>query len=210
MKHLSWKYLAGLIDGEGCIDMQTHFDKSSNMLYVRPRLRITLSGKAGEIMIPALKESYGGYYHKRPRVFDKPEWQDAHTWEATGKTAIRPVLQNVVNHLIIKKEQAKLALWWLDHVGGKAVSQEARRAAVDEMKASKCDPQRLSERAEKILAAMITEKPWSSYSDKCLGCGATAEKHNSRGYCKKCYQAEYCKGNFSDATVQEELAQVTA
>ena len=155
MKRLSWKYMAGLIDGEGCIDMQATRHKRDGMLYVRPRLRITQSGPAGEILIAILKENYGGSIEHVARKFQNPAWQDAFTWYAIGKSDIRPVLQNVINHLISKKEQARLALWWLDHVGGKVVSQEARMTARDELKAMKLDPQRLSERAEKVLAKML-------------------------------------------------------
>ena len=148
MKRLSWKYLAGLVDGEGCIDMQIGKIKvnGDEQFYCRPRLRMTLSGIAGEIVLPILETNFGGHM-EHVRFLGNEKWQPAHTWALTGKTHLRPVLQNLVNHLIIKKEQARFAIGWLDLIGGKHVTEEVRRFAHEEMKAMKKDPQRLSEKA---------------------------------------------------------------
>ena len=155
MKRLSWKYMAGLVDGEGCIDMQAHVDKRDGVFYCRPRLRITLSGKAGEMMIPNFLANFGG--SKDSGKEPTGNWQQAHTWILTGATSLRKFLQNVVNHLAIKEEQARLAIWWLDHCGGKHVPEEVRRFAHEELKAMKADPQRLSERASAQIERMMRQ-----------------------------------------------------
>lgn len=36
------------------------------------------------------------------------------------------------------------------------------------------------------MGALLIDK-WSFKHEKCLGCGTTDNKHDSRGYCKKCY-----------------------
>lgn len=155
MKRLSWKYIAGLIDGEGCIDMQIGriTVKGNEQFYCRPRLRVTLAGLAGPLVLDQLASNFGGHFDKTR--FGNEKWQPAYTWSLTGKTHLRSFLQNIVNHLIIKKEQAKFAIFWIDLIGGKHVSQGARHFAHDELKAMKKDPQRLSEKAVENLNLLM-------------------------------------------------------
>ena len=153
MKHLSWKYLAGLIDGEGCIDIQ-----ASKGNYLTPRLRITFAGPGKEVL-EFCKNNYDG--HLTMRESKNPNWSDAWTWEVTGYTRVCKILRNIVNHLIIKKEQAKIILWLETNLKGKWLRPETREAAIEEMKLMKRDPHRLSEKAQARLLACeaIVETP---------------------------------------------------
>jgi hypothetical protein len=155
MKRLSWKYLAGLIDGEGCIDMQASTDKRDGGYYCRPRLRITLSGEAGKSLLEMLSFNFGGHFDPQRRWKENPNWLPAYGWMLTGNTHLRSVLQNLRNHLILKKEQASFAIWWLDHISGKHVAEEVRRFGTAELKAMKKDPQRLSERAVREIQELM-------------------------------------------------------
>lgn len=153
MKRLSWKYMAGLIDGEGCIDMQGGNDNRDNGYYIRPRLRVTLTGFPGQQLITMMKDNFGGHLEfKGNQGNDK--WQPAFCWCLTSKP-LRAFLQNVFNHLFLKKEQAKFAIWWTDNYGGKHVSEEMRRCAKEELKAMKRDPQRLSDQAISEVQRLI-------------------------------------------------------
>ena len=71
---------------------------------------------------------------------------EARNWVVTGSRAVM-VLNQVKNSLIIKKEQAKLAIAWERYVKGERVSQETIDILVEEMKLMKKDPHRLSEKA---------------------------------------------------------------
>lgn len=156
MKRFSWKYMAGIVDGEGCIDMQGSFDKRRQQYYCRPRLRMTLSGEFGNEMIENFILNFGGCHDGHQRQFQNPDWLPAYTWILSGGTALRAFLQNIVNHLMIKKEQARFAIWWLDHVGGKKqATDEVRRFGTDELKAMKRDPHRLSERATQKISELM-------------------------------------------------------
>jgi hypothetical protein len=167
MKRLSWKYLAGLIDGEGCIDMQVAHQQVNGQkeFYCRPRFRMTLSGKAGEIVLGMLSANFGGHFDSvrfRKRFAQNGTWAPAYTWQLTGRAHLRPFLQNLTNHLIIKKEQARFAIWWIDHIKGgnqygRLVTEEVRRFACEELKAMKKDPQRLSERASAEIQRMMRQ-----------------------------------------------------
>lgn len=148
MKRYSWKYIAGLVDGEGCIDMQGSRDKRDGKFYCSPRFRMTLSGEAGNYLLPQFHSNFGGSVKIKPRKFENPNWQDAYTWCIVGKKQLRKFLQNIFNHLYIKKEQAKFCLWWINNIQGKhQVTEEVRRCAIEELKAMKRDPHRLSDSA---------------------------------------------------------------
>ena len=157
MKRLSWKYLAGLIDGEGCIDMQGSTDKRDGTYYCRPRLRMTLSGEGGKNLLEMLSANFGGHFDPTRTFEANASWQPAYLWSLTGSSHLRSVLQNLRNHMILKKEQAKFAIWWIDNIGGKQVSEEVRRFGTAELKAMKKDPQRLSEKASIQIKSMMRQ-----------------------------------------------------
>jgi len=187
MKRLSWKYMAGLVDGEGCIDAPLFRDKrhKHNPLYIRPRIRITFAGP-GLHILELIKENHGGSISHRH--FDNPCWKDAATWSLEGKK-LRPFLQNIAKHLEIKKHQALLAIWIQDHLRkrGMQFAEEPKQCACKEMKAMKTDPQRLSETAIQKIESCESYHFWSANHDSCLRCGKTDKKHEAKGYCKNCY-----------------------
>jgi hypothetical protein len=147
MKRLPWKYLAGFIDGEGCIDVRV-----DRKLYVSPRLRIT-QAVVGREIIESCANSYGGQL--REAKSSNPNWSDKIEWYLCGYRLVCPVLRNIVNHLILKKEQARLVLWMEEHIKGLHVSTQVRDAIREELKLMKDDAHRLSERAQDRLLAML-------------------------------------------------------
>ena len=147
MKRLPWKYLAGLIDGEGCIDVQI-----TKGVYIRPRLRIAMTTPARDILV-LCQHSYGG--HICTRTQSNPLWTDAISWECSGYTQACPVLRNVVNHLLLKKEQARFCLWMEQNLKGLHVSPEVRNAVREELKLMKRDPHRLSEQTQEVILGML-------------------------------------------------------
>lgn len=160
MKRLSWKYIAGLIDGEGCIDFQCHTDERNvvKRLYIVPRLRIAMTDVAIPVL-EMLKANHGGSIWCAKRNNQNPNWRPAYYWQLQGKQ-LRPLLQNIINHLIIKKEQAKLCIWWIDKCMGKQFSrlesiESIRQSARDELSAMKADPHRLSGMAIQRLSELM-------------------------------------------------------
>ena len=153
MKRLSWKYIAGLIDGEGCIDFQYVYQKppyDKGRKYITPRLRITLS--RGEFVLNNLHENFGGAMNTRE--FCNNSWSIAHTWQIQGKR-VRPFFQNIVKHLYIKQEQCRFCIWVIDNVMGRQVDATVTQCAIDELKAMKVDPHRLSEKAALKVSALM-------------------------------------------------------
>jgi hypothetical protein len=151
MKRIPWKYLAGFVDGEGCIDVQVT-KIGGEYVSIRPRLRIAQAGRAKHLL-EQLQTNFGG--HTCTRKFENPVWDDPFSWELAGYKAACPILRNIVNHLILKKEQARFCLWMETNLKGRHVSAETRDAVRDELKLMKRDPQRLSERAQERIAALL-------------------------------------------------------
>lgn len=147
MKRLPWKYLAGLIDGEGCIDVQV-----TKGVYVRPRLRLGMAANT-EFLLDMIQNSLGGYKHRRESKNE--QWQDAVTLDFSGYRQACPVLRNIVNSLFLKKEQARFVLWMETNIKGKQVGTEVRDAIREELKLMKRDPHRLSETAQERILKLL-------------------------------------------------------
>ena len=159
MKRVSWKYLAGLIDGEGCIDVQgSKVPGYPDNLYIRPRLRICMADSAKDLL-ETFQLNFGGHICTRELNLKNPAWQNASSWEATGYGPACSVLRNVVNHLILKREQSRLCLWMNEHIKGRQVHQKVRNLIRDELSLMKRDPHRLSEMAQTRVWEAIVEKP---------------------------------------------------
>lgn len=147
MKRISWKYLAGLIDGEGCIDVQV-----TRGVYVRPRLRIGMADSA-LALLGLLQNSLGG--HMDHRESKSENWQSSTCLSWSGYTQACPVLRNIVKHLLLKREQARFCLWMETNIKGKQVSTEVRDAIREELKLMKRDPHRLSEKAQERVLSLL-------------------------------------------------------
>jgi len=150
MKRLSWKYVAGLVDGEGCIDIVVN--KRNDAYYVQPRVRITMCVVATELM-DIICNNFKG--NREYRTTNNPKWSDSITWNASGYNRACTFLRNIKNHVIVKREQTKLALWMENNVKGQALTAEAVKVLKDEMKLLKRDPHRLSEQAQEHILKFL-------------------------------------------------------
>jgi hypothetical protein len=153
------EYLAGFFDGEGCIDVQTVYSTNarySGKFYCRPRVRVA-QAKSGECIINALSTQFGGHVSARHHGGKQ---QDSVSWEFLNKPGMLDFLNLMLPHLVIKKEQAALCIWWLNHMSNVRSDvvpniESARRCFADELKLMKVDPQRLSEEAVRRIEALM-------------------------------------------------------
>ncbi len=95
MSKLTAAYVAGLIDGEGCLEIQKEDSK------YQARIRVVMTD---EIMIRWLKESFGGYFEKRE--FDNDNWKDAYGWTIKNNIMVKPFIEKIYPYLRLKKKQA--------------------------------------------------------------------------------------------------------
>ena len=150
MKRVSWKYLAGLIDGEGCIDLAT--TKVNEQFYVQPRLRIGMSDTA-KFLLEMCQLNFGGHFSSRESKNEN--WQSSTCWTLSGYKTTCPILRNVVNHLFLKKEQARFCLWMETNLKGTRLQQDVLNAVREELKLMKRDPHRLSEKAQERILSLL-------------------------------------------------------
>ena len=98
--NLTPQYLAGLVDGEGCIHLGTR--KGTY------RGRVTIGMTAVALpLLELLKAQWGGsIYCSRPAT---ERWSAAWVWSVQGAPS-RPLLEAIAPFLVLKAEQARLAL----------------------------------------------------------------------------------------------------
>lgn len=150
MKRVSWKYLAGLIDGEGCIDLAT--TKVNDQFYIQPRLRIGMADNA-RFLLEMCQLNFGGYFSTRESKNEN--WQSSTCWTLSGYKNTCSVLRNVVNHLLLKKEQARFCLWMETNLKGTRLQQDVLNVVREELKLMKRDPHRLSEKAQERILSLL-------------------------------------------------------
>jgi hypothetical protein len=94
------QYLAGLIDGEGSIYMWR--------VRMAPRVAICMDSSAS-MLIEQVNAEYGGILARDTRK--RGNSVISVKWNALDE--IEDLLTKIVPYLILKREQAKLVLWWL-------------------------------------------------------------------------------------------------
>jgi len=104
MSKLTASYLAGLIDGEGCLDFRIRKDRPKYGVYYSSRLRVTLTDKN---LIEWLKDSFGGSLGTR--IFENPNWNTAYTWSLSG-IKLKPFLIKIQPYLKLKRTQSIILL----------------------------------------------------------------------------------------------------
>jgi hypothetical protein len=97
---LTVAYVAGLIDGEGCL----YIVKRKKWFY--PRLDLAMADKALPLL-QKLHHQFGGSLNLHRKVTER--WDGAHRWALMGKP-LRELLTNCLPFLQLKKRQAELCL----------------------------------------------------------------------------------------------------
>jgi hypothetical protein len=158
---LDTEYLAGLIDAEGCIDVQFAYSKHYLNSAQRPisnRVRLAMADVALPLL-QAIKDRFGGRLSHRKQE-GNDQWSNSTSLAWVSSREVYPLLQAITPHLRVKKEQALISLWWMDNCKGIRESSypgigKARLYFVEELKAMKKDPGRKSSDAEFIMNQMV-------------------------------------------------------
>jgi hypothetical protein len=101
---IPWPYLAGLIDGEGSIQIYKH---RGTYEY---RLKI---GNTDLRLMQWLISNVGGKYYTETNR-NKDKHKTLHQWRTTGINNTKKVLEEVVPFLVLKQEQAKILLKYFE------------------------------------------------------------------------------------------------
>lgn len=107
---MEWAYVAGFLDGDGCIALFTRYNKIS----IEPRL---IFGNTNKDILNALHNffqcGYIGLHSPKgygAKYGDKQRKDDYHALSVTRMAKIKWILENCLPYLIVKKRQAELML----------------------------------------------------------------------------------------------------
>lgn len=101
-------YVAGLFDGEGCINLRPR----SNTKKQTYELQVTLVS-TNEWITQQLKFSFGGNVYYTPENFER-NWKASWRWLTQAQNALR-FLELVYPYLKLKKPQAEIAIKFQKH-----------------------------------------------------------------------------------------------
>jgi hypothetical protein len=107
---VNWAYLAGFIDGEGCLGLRRV--KTT----IRPRITITNTNKEVLELIRGFVGS-GSICKSRTKG---EGWKCAYRWQLEGKQSIGKVIDGVLPHLIVKREQGIVLKRFIDTIQEKS------------------------------------------------------------------------------------------
>jgi hypothetical protein len=116
-----WGYLAGMMDGDGHIsitrsDCPTHKTRHGKIVrYTDPvRYGIVVAVSNTDIrLVKHLKEMFGGSYNGGKPFKGHPNWKPKYQWNVSGNQNKELVLLALLPYLILKREQAIIALEFL-------------------------------------------------------------------------------------------------
>ena len=111
----NWPYLAGLFDGEGCVhiaDFKWRMKEPDRIQQIyRLDMHITTTS---ENLVHWLVREVGGKYYK---IAMKGNWKDAYRWQLSGNKNKERFFKGILPYLVIKRENAKIALDYLALAG---------------------------------------------------------------------------------------------
>lgn len=116
-------YLAGFLDGEGCIS--AHFNGGSPYAFVR----ITNTDRSS---LEWIEKTFCGWIQEKSMNNCPPNWKISYVWNCDAKSLI-PLLKMLVPHLKLKRPQAYKAMAIRAGILNK-ISLERTRNAIDELK----------------------------------------------------------------------------
>lgn len=111
-----WSYLAAMVDGEGCIAIwrtkaRAHKFKETGQTFKSFNLRIQIYN-TNETLMKWLVTNFGGSYNTRTNVGAKHKI--SYNWRPKGANNTKKMLLGILPYLVIKTEQATLALEYID------------------------------------------------------------------------------------------------
>ncbi len=104
----SWEYMAGLFDGEGCIQLRKSQPRKANRS-ITPKydLHVSIALTRSSDLLYRVRNTFGGSISEPNER--NPKWKPIVIWDATTRDAYM-FLKFIYPYLIIKKEEAKIAI----------------------------------------------------------------------------------------------------
>lgn len=123
---ISRQYIAGFFDGEGCINLA-----QGKVGHRVPYLRVEISNTRCEVL-RALQQEYGGSLMVKKRTLSTlPNAKTAYRWMLTTAKA-EVFIASIFSFLVLKKEQARLALEFQSWLKTRSYEQRIYRVRVED------------------------------------------------------------------------------
>ncbi len=119
-------YLAGFIDGEGSFSITKTYSKQIkpyskkvkkedkvSVKYVCYKLDVSVTNTNKEVM-DWIAFTFGGKVYSGGNTNRNPKYKPRHTWHVSNREACKVLITSILPYLIVKKEQAKTALGFID------------------------------------------------------------------------------------------------
>ncbi len=104
---IEWAYLAGIIDGEGCVDAVETLPRTKRNVSPNFRIRLHVTNTSAHL-ISWISERFGGYVVVKARPGQHKATKTCWNVKWTGGYA-ELILKGCLPYLIVKKYQAELA-----------------------------------------------------------------------------------------------------
>jgi len=113
MRSQNWPYLAGLVDGEGCLSAWKYWNanRTDCKPYWQYSCRVGITNTNLDLMKRLVQHFGGGFLCKREAT---EKHKASYEWRPKGKRNMQLLLLGILPHLMVKAEQAKLLLEWID------------------------------------------------------------------------------------------------
>lgn len=105
-----WSYLAGIFDGEGNFTLSAYYRKDTPD---RLRYSFQIGAKNTDLrLMKWLVSNFGGVYYSYQNK-KHLDWKLSHIWRPKGRRNTENLILGILPYLVVKVEQAKLALEWI-------------------------------------------------------------------------------------------------
>lgn len=126
------RYVAGLFDGEGMVSV-TKWAKPGST-HIRYQLRVSI-GMSHRPIIEALHAKFGGSLHNNRHDLRSSKNRIQFNWIASSQIAAT-FLRKVIPHLVVKRDEAELALAMQAHIDSNPYTRRVGRGAYGETEAA--------------------------------------------------------------------------
>lgn len=114
-KQTDLAYLAGIIDGEGCINISRI--TRNNSLEYKARFNVV---STDEVLIDWLQSHFKGYKYKRTtHLIKHPTWKIKYEWHLCFSKESVKLLKQIIPFLVIKGKQLEIVIEYLKTTLGK-------------------------------------------------------------------------------------------
>lgn len=103
-----WPYVAGLLDGEGCICLHERKPNNQSAFFIQVVIYNT-----SLTLMKWLVGNFGGKFYVRTKEGSPLSKKMQYVWHPSGKKNRESFLLGVIPYLVVKQEQAKIGLAFL-------------------------------------------------------------------------------------------------